>query len=84
MPLAFTAYTKEEEEAYIARYSKTHSVWVIRRNCENLCTEAEAGSGRCFEVHLEACVISPQDVNALPEFLSSDQLGNSYIVRRVN
>ena len=83
-PLAFTAYTKEEEDSYIQRFEKTHSVWMIRRHCENRCTAAEMEAGTCFELHLEACVISPQDINALPEFLSSQQLGNSYIVRKVN
>jgi len=83
-PLAFTTYTKEEEDSYIQRFEKTHSVWMVRRHCENRCTVAETEAGTCFELHLEACVISPQDVNALPEFLSSQQLGNSYIVRKVN
>ncbi len=82
-PLAFIAYTKEEEDSYIERFGKTRSVWIIRRDCENRCTAAELGAGTCFELHLEACVISPQDTNALPGFLSSDQLGNSYIVRKI-
>lgn len=83
-PLAFTAYTKEEENSYIAQFQDTHAVWMIRRSCDNLCTAEESSTGACFELHLEACVVSPQDINALPEFLSSEQLGNSYVVRRVN
>ena len=83
-PLAFIAYTKEEEKAYIERLSDTHSIWMVSRRCDNPCTTAELGRGSCFELHLEACEIAPHDVNALPEFLSSQQLGNSYIVRKVN
>ncbi|MDO8482039.1 MAG: hypothetical protein Q7S75_03075 [bacterium] len=83
-PLAFIAYTTEEENSYIERFSGTHSIWTIRRDCSQRCSPRETQSGTCFELHLEACVISPQDTNALPEFLSSKQLGNSYIVRRVN
>lgn len=83
-PLAFTAYTKEEEDAYIERFKKTYSVWMVRRDCANRCSTTELEIGTCFELHLEACVISPQDTNALPEFLSSSQLGNSYIVRKIN
>ncbi len=83
-PLTFIAYTKEEEDAYIAQFKKTHSVWMIRRSCNNRCTQAEIEVGSCFELHLEACVVSPQDTNALPEFLSSNQLGNSYIARKIN
>ncbi|OGG73867.1 hypothetical protein A3A40_02550 [Candidatus Kaiserbacteria bacterium RIFCSPLOWO2_01_FULL_54_20] len=84
MPLAFIAYTKEEEQAYIERLSDTHSIWMVSRRCDNLCTTAEIGAGSCFELHLEACEIAPQDINALPEFLSSEQLGNSYVVRKIN
>ena len=83
-PLAFIAYSTEEEDAYIERFADTHSVWIIRRKCDNLCRADEMAAGTCFQIHVEACVISPQDTNALPEFLASRQLGNSYIVRRVN
>ncbi len=83
-PIAVTAYTKDEEDSYIKRFENTHSIWMIRRSCKNRCTAAEIESGICFELHLEACVVSPQDTNALPEFLSSKQLGNSYIVRKIN
>ncbi|MEK9154157.1 MAG: hypothetical protein AAB798_01650, partial [Patescibacteria group bacterium] len=83
-PIAVTAYTKYEEDSYIKRFENTHSVWMIRRSCKNRCTAVEIESGICFELHLEACVVSPQDTNALPEFLSSKQLGNSYIVRKIN
>jgi hypothetical protein len=82
-PLTFIAYTSEEESSYIERFRDTHSVWMIRRNCSNRCAENEISEGTCFEIHTEACVISPQDTNALPEFLNSYQLGNSYIVRKV-
>lgn len=83
-PLSFITYTADEEEAYIKKFAGTHSVWTIKRSCASRCGEDEIAAGACFELHLEACVISPQDTNALPEFFSSSQLGNSYIVRRVH
>ena len=83
-PLAFIAYSTEEEDAYIERFKNTHFVWMIRRNCANLCNADEMAAGTCFQIHVAACTISPQDTNALPEFLASKQLGNSYIVRKVN
>ena len=83
-PLTALAYSKDEENVYISKYSPTHSVWMIRRDCTNRCTSGEIQAGTCFELHIEACIISPHDVNTLPVFLSSQQLGNSYIVRKVN
>ncbi len=82
-PLAFLVYSDEDERAYIERFSGTHSIWKIRRNCANPCTADEISTGTCFNIHLESCVVAPQDTNTLPEFLASKQLGNSYIVRKI-
>ncbi|MDO8552914.1 MAG: hypothetical protein Q7S01_05360 [bacterium] len=82
-PLAFITYSDEEDAAYIERFAGTHSIWMIKRNCANPCTADEIRAGTCFQIHMEACFVAPQDTNALPDFFSSKQLGNSYIVRKI-
>ena len=82
--ITFTAYADEEQADVIARLATpTNSVWVITRNCSNLCSEDESRAGTCFSVNTSACGIEPQEVNTLPVFLGAQQLGYSYIVRRV-
>ncbi|HEY4516849.1 MAG TPA: hypothetical protein VJG64_02785 [Candidatus Paceibacterota bacterium] len=83
-PLTITAYRDEQMTAALARFAtSTNAVWVISRDCTARCAESEASTGRCFEINTKACGLSPQEVNTLPVFLASDQLGYSYIVRKV-
>lgn len=83
-PLSAIAYRPEQEAEYLAQFStSTYSVWMIRRLCTQRCSEAETQSGNCFEININACGVEPQEVNALPVFLSSAQLGYSYIVRKI-
>ncbi len=84
-PLTIVTTSSADEAAAIARFSTTtDAVWLITTDCTNLCSAAETGAGTCFSVHLDACGVSPQEVNDLPVFLSSRQLGDAYIVRRVH
>jgi len=84
-PITITAYLDEEKAADVARFSTTtDAVWVISTQCNALCTAEETRSGTCFELNIEACGVQPQEVNTLPVFLTADQLGYSYIVRRVH
>ncbi|MDO8561326.1 MAG: hypothetical protein Q7S05_00675 [bacterium] len=83
-PLSAIAYTPEEESGYLERFAtSTRSIWIIRRDCSEKCSLKESQSGTCFEVHVDACGMAPQEPNTLPEFLSFMQLGNSYIVRKI-
>ena len=83
-PLTATAYRPEQEASYLAQFStSTYSVWMIRRLCTQRCSVEETQSGSCFEININACGLSPQEVNTLPEFLSATRLGYSYIVRKV-
>lgn len=83
--ITFTAYADEEQADVIARFSTdTNSVWVITRSCTNLCSEDESRAGTCFSINTSACGIEPQEVNTLPVFLRAQQLGYSYIVRKVH
>ena len=84
-PITAIAYTDQEESADIALFATTtDSIWIISSDCSDLCSAAETNSGTCFEINTDACALQPQEVNALPVFLSSPQLGFSYIVRRVH
>ncbi len=83
-PIAVTAYLPEQDAAYRAQFSKPgYAVWSIEAVCSNRCTMEEKAAGTCFELNMKACGVHPQEVNSLPVFLSSEQLGYSYIVRRV-
>jgi hypothetical protein len=84
-PITITTYLDAEEAATIASYAtSSDSVWIISRDCTNLCKASETVSGTCFELNIPACGIQPQEVNTLPVFLSSPELGFSYVVRRVH
>lgn len=85
-PLTVLTYTEDELHDALTRFkNSTSTVWTITTECSNLCTTAELQSKACFEVHTDACGLnSSHEINVLPTFLSSKQLGNSYIVRKVN
>lgn len=83
-PLTMITYSPEEEAAAIATLKhKYESVWLITTDCSILCTTAESAAGKCFAFNLNACDIAPQEVNGLPVFLQSTELGHAYIVRNV-
>ena len=82
-PLTATAYRSEQEAAYIAQLSGTHSVWMVRTLCTDRCSADETATGTCFEINMNACEKMPHEVNTLPEFLRATQLGYSYVVRKV-
>jgi len=83
-PLTFITYSPEEEAAAIAKFSTTtDAVWVITTDCALECTASELAAGSCWQLHLDACGLYPQEVNGLPVFLASKQLGHAYIIRRV-
>lgn len=83
-PITIIAYTEEEKIGYLERFVKgTNSVWTITTQCTNLCTAEETLSGVCFQIHTDACGVVPQEINVLPIFLSSTQLGYPYVVRKV-
>ncbi len=83
-PIAITAYRDEQMTAALERFAKgTNSVWVITRKCDTMCSVKEIQQGTCFQINTNACGIAPQEVNTLPVFLSSTQLGYSYVVRKM-
>lgn len=83
-PLTLITYNEKELGNALERFQKgTSSVWVIASKCSNLCSKIEFESKTCFEVHTDACEGGPQEPNSLSFFLSSKQLGNSYIVRKI-
>ena len=82
-PLTATAYRPEQEAAYIAQLSGTHSVWMVRTLCTERCSAGETAAGTCFEINMNACEKMPHEINTLPEFLGATQLGYSYVVRKV-
>jgi hypothetical protein len=83
-PLTVTAYLDVEKADAIRRFSTTpYSVWMISKDCANMCSAEEIGSGTCFQINTNACGIEPQEVNTLPVFLGVEQLGYSYIVRKI-
>ena len=82
--ITYTEYADEERATDIARLATpSNAVWVISRDCNNLCSAEEVAAGTCFELNVNACNLEPQEVNTLPVFLSVNQLGYSYIVRKV-
>lgn len=85
-PLTVITYTEEELAEMIAQFQKSsNTIWTITTQCDNLCTATELQSKTCFEVHIDACGLnSSHEINLLSDFFSARQLGNSYIVRRVN
>jgi len=84
-PITITAYLDEEQAAALASYAtSSDSVWLISRDCTNLCSATEIAAGSCFELNTFACGIQPQEVNTLSVYLASPRLGFSYIVRRVH
>jgi hypothetical protein len=83
-PLTVITYSAEEEASALAQFKGTgDAVWIIANDCANLCTAAELSAGTCWQINTTACGTSPQEVNGLPVFLSSSELGRSYTVRRV-
>ena len=83
-PIAITAYSAEEEAEYLAEFAtSTRSIWMIRRLCTERCTATETEAGTCFEINMNACDREAQEPNTLPDFLSTTQLGYSYVVRKV-
>lgn len=83
-PIAVTAYLPEQDAAYRTLFAeREYEVWSIEAVCTNRCTSEEKASGTCFELNMKACGAHPQEVNSLPVFLSSEQLGYSYIVRKI-
>lgn len=84
-PLTITAYTDDEMAAALARFAtSTDSVWIVTRDCSDLCSAKETRAGTCFEINTNACGVEPQEVNALPVFLPATELGYSYVVRKVH
>ena len=54
-PLTATAYRAEQEAAYIAQLSDTHSIWMVRTLCTKRCGAGEVAAGTCFEINMNAC-----------------------------
>lgn len=83
-PITVTAYSAEEEAGYISRFETgAQSIWMIRRLCTERCTASETSAGSCFEINMNACGREAQEPNTLPDFLSTTQLGYSYVVRKI-
>jgi hypothetical protein len=87
-PIALTAYNEEEErEAYESITGPSFAsstVWSITTNCKSLCTAKETEENTCFvEFADDVCRYEINEPNVLQSFLSFDQLGNTYIVRKV-
>ncbi|MFA6077827.1 MAG: hypothetical protein WC724_02275 [Candidatus Paceibacterota bacterium] len=83
-PLTLITYSEEELSDSLAHFQKKDvSVWTITTNCNNLCTYQELTMQTCFEVRTNACGTAPQEINLLAQFLSSKQLGHSYVVRKI-
>jgi hypothetical protein len=84
-PTVLMSDNDAEAAAYQTSYaSSTDSVWTITTSCTNLCSTVEIGAGSCFMVNEEACGITPQEINTLSDFLSVNQLGSAYVVRKVH
>lgn len=83
-PLTLITYNEEElNDSLIHFQKKDVSVWTITTDCSNLCTDQELMMQTCFEVRTNACGTAPHEINLLVPFLSSKQLGHSYVVRKV-
>jgi hypothetical protein len=87
-PIALSAYNEDEKrEAYesVSGHSFASStIWSITTNCNSLCTARETEENTCFVQFADAvCRYEINEPNVLQSFLSFDQLGNTYIVRKV-
>ena len=82
--LTATAYVPAEQAAYLKQFETVgNAVWVVSVDCTQRCEPAETAAGKCFELNTQACNLQPQEINTLPIYIEADQLGFSYIVRRV-
>lgn len=82
-PITVATYTDEEEAAAIAKFKALgYTVWSVTQDCALACSATELAAGTCFELHMDACGLSPQEPNGLPIYLSSTELGRAYIVRQ--
>lgn len=84
-PLTAIAYVDEEMARYLERFEDPrYSVWVVSADCSRRCFPSETTAGTCFEINTRICGANPHEPNTLPVFFSADQLGYSYIVRKVH